>query len=280
MSVSKRIIRKPSAAGTFYPAQEDLLRQTVEILLQDFGSPQPIAAPVLGGIVPHAGYTYSGFVARYTYHAIHTLRPTRIFLIGPSHFQHFPGCSVYDGDAFQTPLGEIPVDTELAARLSSNPLLVHSNMGHRQEHALEVQLPFLQIIYHHQYKIVPIAMGEQTPETVTQLVDILGDVWEEHQLVLASSDLSHYYSYEKAVTMDTRFHQLLSKRDISGLWKALDRHEIEACGFGPVMVLLGLASKLGFSRIKILKYGNSGDVTNDRTMVVGYVSAIISGDQE
>lgn len=279
MSVSNHVIRKPSAAGGFYPAQAKQLRQTVENLLLGFEGELPTAAPILGGVVPHAGYPYSGFVARYTYNAIRALRPTRIFLIGPSHFRYFPGCSVYDGDAFRTPLGEIPVDTELVSRLRPKPPMVLSNIGHGQEHALEVQLPFLQVIYHHGYKIVPIAMGEQKSETVDRLVDILGNVWEEHQLILASSDLSHYYSYEKAMAMDTRFHQLLSKQDIPGLWKALDRHEIEACGFGPVMVLLGLAAKLGFSRMKVLKYGNSGDVTNDRSTVVGYVSAIISGDK-
>jgi len=277
MSVQARIIRKPTAAGLFYPAQANRLQRTVETLLQDSRISGEITSPILGGVVPHAGYLYSGFVAGYTYAAINTLKPARILLIGPSHYQYFPGCSIYDGDAFRTPLGEMAVDTEFAAQLSSSPPLILSEIGHRQEHALEVQLPFLQTIYHHQCRIVPIAMGDQAPDTVDRLVDVLTDHWDEQQLILASSDLSHYYSYEKAVAMDTRFYQLLGKSDLPGLWKALDRHEIEACGFGPIMVLLGLAQNLGFSRVEILKYGNSGDVTEDRSTVVGYVSAIVSG---
>ncbi|HKJ66699.1 MAG TPA: AmmeMemoRadiSam system protein B, partial [bacterium] len=273
-------VRTPSAAGVFYPADPRQLQILIRDLLSAIEAPHSIQGPIIGGIVPHAGYRYSGTVASQLYVSIHSLHPQRVILIGPSHYQYFGYNAVYDGTVFSTPLGHLGVDQSFAEKLCQHPLMTLSSEGHGKEHAIEIQLPFLQEIYSHPYSIVPITMGNQRQETTKKLAHALLETWESDQIVLASSDLSHFYEYQKAVAMDCRFYDLLVRADIESLWGALNCHEIEACGFGPVMTLLQVAKSLGIGDIKILACGNSGDVTMDRNTVVGYLSALIYGVSE
>lgn len=275
--MSRQSVRKPSAAGLFYPAEPSQLQQTIKDLLNAIEKPHSIEYPVFGGIVPHAGYQYSGPVASHIYAAISHLQPQRIILIGPSHYQYFGYNAVYNGAAFNTPLGSIDVDQSFAEKLCRHPLVTLDSEGHGKEHAIEIQLPFLQEIYSHTFSIIPVTMGNQRQETTRKLADALLETWESNQIILASSDLSHFYDYEKAVAMDSRFYDLLVQADVEGLWKALNCHEIEACGFGPVMALLQVVKTLGIQDIQILACGNSGDVTAEKNTVVGYISALIFG---
>ncbi len=273
--MATKIIRQPSVAGIFYPDKSEELESLINSYIDAATISLPEDILPLGGVVPHAGYSFSGKIAAYLYKAIANLLPKRVILIGPSHYHHFKQCSIYNGGAFRTPFGIIEVDAAYSRCLSAHHNIVMDDMGHGREHSLEVQLPFLQHIFYHDFPIVPIAMGNQYPETIDQLVDALCDCWENGQIVLASSDLSHYYSYEKAIVMDTTFTELLCAKDLPGLWDALKQHRIEACGFGPIMVLLELGNRLTSAGVDALKYANSGDITEEKSHVVGYLSALI-----
>jgi len=269
-----RIIREPVVAGAFYPADPSKLSRQIEKLLR---SVTPVKEPrpyQIGAVVPHAGYRYSGPVAAYSYSAISSYNPKDVILVGPSHREYFLGCSVFNGDAVKTPLGEVPVNNSLVEKLVHSDDSVNAGQqGHSAEHALEVQLPFLQSIYNHKFTVTLITMGDQSRKTVQTLARALKSIWKQEILVLASSDLSHYYSYDKAVAMDSTFGNLVERYDIQGLWRAMERHEVEACGFGPVMTLLKLGEYLGNKESEIYRYMNSGDVTGDRKQVVGYLAA-------
>jgi len=272
--MSDQHIRQPVVDGLFYPRDPDELRTTIRTYMDRVPPDHKSTRAPWGAIVPHAGYKYSGQVATYAYQLLGDQAPSRIVIIGPSHREYFSGCSVYDGTTFNTPLGPVEVDNDFGEQLTGGEGMELSERGHLEEHAIEVQVPFLQYIYSHHYSIVPITMGTQTPETVENLVNVLVDVIGESDVIIVSSDLSHYYAYNKAVVMDSRFRELVSNGDVEGLWNALDRHEIEACGFGPVMILLELSKRWETPNPVVLHYANSGDVTGDRSQVVGYMSAV------
>ncbi len=271
--MESNVIREPAVAGMFYPGDRKTLVSQIQSLLEKADFSEREHGEILGAIVPHAGYVYSGPVAAYTYSALQKMHPKRIVIVGPSHREYFHGCSVYNGDAVRTPLGDISVEKSLSMKLAEYDGIEYSQRGHLQEHAIEVQIPFLQYIYKHPFSLIMITMGEQSVQTVQQLATALSENQSDDLLILASSDLSHYYHYDKAVAMDSRFEELLEQYDIEGLWRALDRHEIEACGFGPVLTLLEVGKAVTSPHIQIYKCQNSGDVTGERRQVVGYLAA-------
>ena len=268
-------IRQPAVAGLFYPDSPDEISRQIEDYLEKASKPETLGQNILGGVVPHAGYRYSGGVAAYTYKILAQKQPSTIFIVGPSHREHFESISIYPGTGLETPLGTVPIDTDLADIFTEHPDVIYSDRGYTQEHALEVQLPFLQKVMTQNFRVLPLAMGSQASDLVLELAELMHHHWKSDMMLLASSDLSHFYRYDKAQVMDAKFQELVKKMDIDGLWSALNRHEIEACGFGPVMVLLELARLQGNCKTHILHYANSGDVTGDRDKVVGYMAAII-----
>lgn len=270
-------VRRPAVAGLFYPSKSQDLQEKIRIFLRnaEFDIAQDI--PIIGIISPHAGYDYSGPVAGFAYKSIASLQPERIIIIGPSHRKFFKGCSVCDIDMFETPLGEVPVDRHYSDMLSRFEGIQLTDSGHKEEHSLEVQLPFLQTIYHHPFSIVPIAMGSQDPQSVEDIANALFETWDENQLLVVSTDLSHFYSDEKAIAMDSTFSKLLADQNIPGLWNALNNHRIEACGFGGVVVLLEILQRFHEHRLNVLQYAHSGDVTGDMKKVVGYLAAVAQG---
>lgn len=274
-STGARLVRRPAVAGTFYPGTEDELRNNVHYYLNHEIEP---LSDVVGIVAPHAGYMFSGKVAGTVYGAVRELSPETIVLIGPSHFEYFEGICVYEGDAFQTPLGEVPVDTEFRERLvqAGNGIFAgiqgHGSNG-QGEHCLEVQLPFLQELYD-EFAIVPVIMGEQDWPTCEALAGALAEVCSDRNcLIIASSDLSHYHSYEVAQVIDARFIEMLQRGEPEALAEALEKREVEACGGGPVVATQLASQRLGADKTKVLLYQNSGDVWVDKTRVVGYLAA-------
>ena len=273
-------IRAPAVAGIFYSEEATPLRREVETLLAA-ASPPPMANPIVAAIAPHAGYVYSGGVAAHTFKALQACfspptansSPT-VFLIAPSHREAFPFISVFTGKAYRTPLGEVPVARELALALVDADPMIHADWrGHRAEHALEVELPFLQVIWP-QFQLVPVVMGEQHWE----LCQLLGELMAKFcrtspAVILASSDLSHYFSYQEAIQFDTCFMRHLKRFDPETLLRALENEECHACGGGPVAAAMVAAQALGADTADILRYQNSGEVTGDHHMVVGYLAA-------
>ncbi len=279
-------IRAPAVAGMFYPEDAGELRRNVETLLEA-ATPQYSNKPIVAAIAPHAGYIYSGPVAAYTFKTLQARYPTSaappptteqfsptVVVIAPSHRETFPYISVFTGQAYRTPLGEVPVAQELAeALVAADEYIMADWRGHLREHALEVELPFLQVIWP-QLRLVPVVMGQQDWELCKLLGEHLASLARENaMLILASSDLSHYHSSDDAVEIDARFIDHLRAYDPAALHRALEEEVCQACGGGPVVAAMIAARAIGADTVDILRYQNSGDVSGDRSTVVGYLAA-------
>ncbi|HXV13239.1 MAG TPA: AmmeMemoRadiSam system protein B [Candidatus Krumholzibacteria bacterium] len=280
---SSRSVRTPAVAGMFYPEDPNVLARTVDALLAGAAAERPgtIERPrVL--VAPHAGYTYSGAVAARAFALLDDSFHT-VVLVGPSHVDAFDFTSVYDGDGYETPLGVLEVDRAAARRIAANTTTIRiSDRGHvaprhaRGEHGLEVMLPFLQRVCGSP-RIVPVVMGSQDWGACAELGRALAETAErERVLIVASSDLSHFYSYDDAVRLDTAFCELLATGDAERLYEGVRAGRCEACGAGPVVASLVAANTWSDRRCRVLARINSGDVTGDRTRVVGYASAVVT----
>ena len=267
-------VRPPMVAGSFYPADPKELAAMVDGFLA--AAKPPALNGVIAVVVPHAGYIYSGQVAAQAYALVKGRAFQRVVVISPSHIDAFPFSSVFDGGAYDTPLGRVPVDTAFAARLAAlDKRIQRSPRGHatssgRGEHALEVQLPFLQRALG-DFKLVPIVMGAQDYDTCRALGAALARLIQgPGTLIVASSDLSHFHPYDKAVELDRKTLRAIEEWDYLNMARNFERHVWEACGGGPVVAAMIAAERLGATSARILKYANSGDVTGDKTSVVGY----------
>jgi len=271
-------VRKAVFAGSFYPFESDELLQDLSSMFKSVKG-ERVSERVLGLLSPHAGYIYSGQVAAEAYNQIKGREYETVVIIAPSHREYFMGASVYGGDVYETPLGGIKIDKELAEICTqSNEKVYLSNEGHGDEHSLEVQLPFLQFILK-EFKILPIVMGDQSYSNCTYLGMILGKFLKERNvLVVASSDLSHFHNYDTAVKLDNHIINRVNSFDPEGLSRDLEQKKCEACGAGPMMAVMYAAKLAGAKFSKVLSYKNSGDVTGDKWKVVGYLSAVIYGD--
>lgn len=270
-------MRKATATGSFYPADKQELAAMVDQFLSLAQIPE-IKAPVIALISPHAGYVYSGHVAAHAYKLLKGRDIKRIVVISPSHVTQFSGASVYDGQSYETPLGVIEVDQAFVNQLTANGGRVFkSAKGHeslfqeRGEHALEVQLPFLQRVLT-SFKLAPIIMGDQSYETCRALGFALANLIKDEQTVIvASSDLSHFHSYEEAVNLDKKVLNAVQEWDYFNLSRNLSSQICEACGGGPIIAAMIAAERLGANIAQLMKYANSGDVPHgERSRVVGY----------
>ena len=278
-SAMEENVRKPAVAGQFYTDDAKALREEIEGYLDEAGS-APIDGEVIALVSPHAGYMYSGRVAAHGYSLIRGKGIETVVVIAPSHVEHFDFCSLFDGDAYLTPLGEIPIDREISGAIATrHDLLRPSARGHafkafgRGEHSLEVQLPFLQVALG-DFKLVAIVMGNQDHDNVKALGEALGEALAgTSSLIVASTDLSHFHSDSQAKELDGVFIEALKGFDPEELYGTLAGKRTEACGGGPTAAAMIAAAKLGATRCEILLYATSGDVTGDRSSVVGYLSA-------
>ncbi len=274
--LAKGDIKQPNVAGAFYPGDKSSLARQVNAFLEQAES-QKINGDIFAIISAHAGYDYSGRVAGYAYKAIKDTKFTTIVVIGVSHYLDFKGSSICLSEAFRTPLGDIPVDSQMGAKIAAEDKNIRFlPLPFSKEHSVEVQLPFLQTIFK-DIKIVPILMGRtdinDCNALAKALVKAIGN--RTDVLVIASSDMSHYHSYADALTIDKRTLKFLENFDIYGLWNAGKSGEVELCGLAPVVTALLYAKEKGADSVKILKYANSGDVTGDYSSVVGYTSGLI-----
>ncbi len=272
-----RTVRRPAVAGMFYPGERDRLEHDVDAMLGESGSAH-LGGRVLALVEPHAGYPYSGAVAAAGYRELDPDAIDRVFLVGPSHRAAFAGVALWDGEAFATPLGNVPVDRESVHALTrESPHIFVRNAVHEDEHALEVQLPFLQRRLE-SFRLVPMVMGRQDRATAFELGRALAQVAARtpRSLLVASSDLSHYHPYEEAVMLDRGALERISAFDPDGLLAGLTAGQFEACGGGPIAAVLTAARALGGRQVHVLAYRNSGDVTGDRLQVVGYPACAVT----
>lgn len=265
VSLRENSMRLPAVAGTFYPADPQRLEAMVRGFLAE--ATVPSLKDVRAVIAPHAGYIYSGPTAGYAFKVWEGLpqRPYTIYLMGPAHYVYVPGAAVGQFSHFLSPLGEVPVAEELVeALLSQGEPFLEANRAHQPEHCLEVELPFLQVIFGNHFRIVPILFGDVDPADVAiRLVDFLTK--DPNALVVVSSDLSHYHDYWTARRLDQAFLDAVVKGNLQ------DAQKGEACGLLPILTLMHLALRLGW-RPHPLDYRNSGDTAGDKARVVGYAA--------
>lgn len=265
-------IRKPAVAGMFYPADKNKLSDQINLLLDITKSDEHIEN-ITGLVTPHAGYLYSGKTAAYAFNTIANKNYETVIIISPSHREYFPGISIYDGDAYETPLGLVEINKEVKENLISEKIF-EGIQGHRNEHAIEVEIPFLQKVLK-DFTIVPVVMGDQNKIYGEELAQKLSEVIDDKTLIIASSDLSHFYPREEAKQLDSKVQKRIEDFDFDGLQKDLELRNSEACGGGCIVSLMKSANAKNINKSKVLSYSDSGDVTGDISEVVGYLSAVI-----
>jgi hypothetical protein len=268
-------VREAAVAGTFYPADPARLRDQIDEMLGVAArarpatappaaateGPEPDATPPRALIAPHAGYVYSGPIAATAFHTIAAAAPTirRAVVIGPSHYVPFTGVALPEAEVFRTPLGDLPLDAEAVDRLHELDGIVTWMEPHRREHALEVELPFLQRLLG-EVPIVPLVTGAATPEQVAAALDL---VWDDETLLVVSSDLSHFHDYDTARRIDADTAEII----VSGAPENLD--ERRACGRLAIQGMQVCAARRDL-HIELLDLRNSGDTAGPRDRVVGY----------
>jgi MEMO1 family protein len=272
-SSDKNIVRLPAVAGMFYDESLALLKKNVVGFLERAKIPK-LKGTVRALVSPHAGYVYSGFTAAHAYKLIAGNKYDCVIVVGPSHREYFDGISIYQGDAYETPLGTIPIHKEIMAELlNEKKAIVASKAGHGAEHSIEVQLPFLQSVLG-DFSFVPMVMGDQRSQLCSDLAEALARVVKDRNILLvASSDLSHFHPYNEAVKLDNCVIQELKEFNSKKFITDLGKNKFEACGGGPIAAVMEAAKKLGAKKAEILHYCNSGDITGDKSSVVGYLAA-------
>ena len=268
-------IREPILAGTWYPEKPEVLSRDIKRYLEN-AKKEKVEGDVLALVSPHAGYMYSGQVAAHAYRLIEGKTFETVVILAPSHHVLFQGASIIPQGSFRTPLGVIPIDTEFSKKLMEKRTEIKSiPEAHAREHSLEIQLPFLQMVLK-SFKLVPIVMEPywswETCEAVAS--GIAETAKGRNVLLIASSDLSHFHPYEQAVGLDKILLDDIDRFDAEGLRRDLKGNRTEACGGGPIITVMLTAKALGANRGMVLTYGNSGDVTGDRSRVVGYGAGV------
>jgi len=284
-------VRRPAVAGSFYTDDPQTLAAQVDALLAEAQAVEGCPAP-MALIVPHAGYVFSGHVAAQAYKQIEGVKYEAIVVVGVNHRDPgFEQVSVWAEGAFETPLGTARVDEELAAALlAANERIVFDRDVHRQEHSVEVQVPFLQRIYGDELRFVPVVIGDPSPENYRALAEALAkELSDKRSLIVASADLSHYPAYDDAVRSDTAILQAIVTLDPERFTAARDEMMAQnitslatcSCGEGPIMAAMMAARTLGANRATLLRYANSGDTPfAERDQVVGYGAVMFwKGDE-
>jgi AmmeMemoRadiSam system protein B len=267
-----RGVRPAAVAGTWYPGTASTLAAAVDAHLAN--ATRDVAGDLVALVAPHAGLMYSGPVAAHAYRLLAGRTFDVAILVGPSHFVGFDGVAVYPSGGFSTPFGVAPIDADCAAALlRAAPIVREHAPAHAREHSLEMQLPFLQRVAPG-IAIVPLVMGWQTADTVRALAGGLAAVLRgRNALLVASTDLSHYHAAAAAARLDAVVIDHVSRLDADGLQTALDGQPDHACGGGPTVAVMRAARELGARDAVVLQYGDSGDVSGDKSAVVGYLAA-------
>jgi len=270
-------VRTPAVAGRFYPGRSDELLREVRAYTSSRDTPDDASRiPAIGCVAPHAGYSYSGAVAGAVYSRLQI--PEHCIILCPNHTGKGVPLSIMTTTAWQTPLGEVAASEKLGSDLlQSFPALQEDSAAHRSEHAIEVQLPFLQA-RQKSLHIVPIAVGTSDFGVLRGLGEAVADAIgasEQNALIIASSDMNHYESDALTRVKDHKAIERVLAIDARGLWEVVMAEDISMCGFGPTVVMLTAAKILGATGATLVRYATSGDVSGDRDRVVGYAGIVV-----
>jgi AmmeMemoRadiSam system protein B len=274
-------IRPAAVAGTWYPGSAGALTRDVDGYVAAITPAEVIPRGSLMAIMaPHAGLMFSGPVGAYAYKAAAAAGPfDTAVLVGPSHFVAFDGVAVYPSGAFESPLGPARIDESLAAALQSASAMIQPlPQAHRREHSLEMQLPFIRRLLP-DTRIVPMLMGYQTAATIRELAAVLARVVHDRRVLLvASTDLSHYFDARTAESLDSRVQAAVSAFDPDGFLRTFEQYpegergRFVACGGGPAIAVMLAARARGARHGRVLKYMHSGQISGDMSGVVGYLA--------
>lgn len=285
MSSSNQTKRPPAVAGMFYP---DSPRELKSIIDQSFRNtrfgpgrwpPSGSRRKIYGIISPHAGYVYSGAVAANGFYEISSAGFQDVIMVGPNHYGIGSGVATMRGGIWETPLGQVQVNSDLAMEMSKKSGIIDfDDFAHSRDHCLEVQLPFLQYIKP-DFRIVPIVLIMQDIDTAFDLGNAIADVVAEqggidNTLLIASSDLTHYEPNGEAHRKDNELIKAVLALDVHKFYTVLERLEVSACGYGAIASIMVAARSLGATRGELRRYATSGDVTGDTSAVVGYSSIV------
>lgn len=278
-------VRRAAVAGYFYEADPEDLKRRIEWCFRHTLGPGRLPSvkegrveKILGLVSPHAGYMYSGPVAAHGYLLLaEDGIPDTVIIIGPNHTGLGSGVAIMTEGEWETPLGRVPIDTELAMEIVRKSGVVDiDELAHVREHSVEVQIPFLQYIYGSRFKIVPITMLIQTLEVARELGNAIADcIADRNVIVIASTDFTHYEPQHVAERKDKLAIDAILKLSAEELYRVVHAEDISMCGYGPTMTLLVAAKRLGAKSATLLKYATSGDITGDYGAVVGYASIAV-----
>jgi AmmeMemoRadiSam system protein B len=269
------MIRRPAYAGQFYPESEKILTRELATLID----PSISKVSAIGVISPHAGYIYSGKVAGAV---LSSMKPRPIYIImGPNHTGHGGPFSISASDTWTTPLGEVRVNTKLSQALKDECSMFEvDETAHLEEHSIEVQLPFLQVLQK-DFTFVPIIIGHADLEIYKELGRRMATIIDDHKMrgevtIIASSDMTHYETQDRVEDKDRKAIDAILDMDEDRLTEVIEKYNITMCGYAPAVIMLSAAKALGATRAKLVKYGTSGETSGDFTSVVGYAGIIVT----
>jgi len=275
-------VRRPAQAGMFYAGSSSALRKEIENCFEHPLGPgrlpekkQTDLTKIVALLCPHAGYMYSGPVAASAYSELASHgKPRNVVIIGPNHTGMGSGVSLMNEGAWATPLGEVQINKALADSILRNaPIMDVDDSAHTYEHSIEVQLPFLQYLYGDTFTFVPICMMMQDPDTSRELGEAIAKVTDESvNLVVASSDMTHYEPHDTASKKDMKAIKAIEELDEKKLDLIVETDSISICGIGPIVAAMTFSRRRGIAKAKLLSYKTSGDISGDYSSVVGYAA--------
>jgi AmmeMemoRadiSam system protein B len=275
-------IRPSPLAGRWYPADPRQLAESVDSYIRNAPLPD-IKGKIIALVSPHAGHLYSGPVAGYAFHALEGAQPGLVIILSPFH-QYHPGALLTSGhDAYQTPLGTIPVDRDsislVNSRLQKSTGVAVTEIRNDGEHAVEILLPFFQRVLPGGFRLLPLMIRQQDPALMRALAEILAEILKtKNALLAASTDLSHFHPAWEARQLDQTIIHFIENLDPEGLYQASLKGTGSACGLGALSAVIWAAKAADSVTARVLNYANSGDITGDNSSVVGYTSAVLIRD--
>jgi AmmeMemoRadiSam system protein B len=273
-------VRAPAVAGMFYPKEKGELEESIQYCVSHkYGAKESKhAEKIFGAICPHAGYMYSGPVATHSFSAIASQDFELAIILGPNHWG--VGCNIatMKDCAWQTPLGNVEVDSDAAQQINEISKLIEIDFfSHTREHSIEVQVPMLQKFYKKPFRILPIALNDQEYEFAQVVGAAVAKLAKKKKsIIIGSSDFTHYEENEFAHSQDKALIEPILEMDVEKFYKILKERRVTACGYGAIASTMVACKELGAKEGKLLQYATSGDVAGDKSSVVGYASIVFS----
>jgi len=276
-------VRTPAVAGMFYPKINSEVKSSIRnCFLHEYGPrklpPSHENKKIIGAICPHAGYEYSGPIAANSYYMISSQEPDLVIIIGPNHWAIGRDVAAMNEGIWRTPLGDIEVDTDSAKEINRICKLIELDFfSHTKDHCLEVQLPMLQEIFSHKFKILPLILIDQSYETAKEIGKAIATISKTRKtMIIGSSDFTHYEPNDFAYSQDKSLIETIIDLDLDKFYYVLQEKKISACGFGAIASTMIACKELGATKGTLVRYATSGDMTGDKSSVVGYASIVFS----